>query len=205
MDSLQAIDTFAQGGGYEPVKPDLTHAADGVHIPYSGEPSGGRLGRHKLTAEELARGRSRGGLLGGRRAQISADTAPSKHAARLDRLAERANEKDRAVLLAAAACVRRLSASNKRMAGRWAGHMERGALTERGLFLHGDVERIAEDICELAERWPVHVYRVNQHVRVTTKPALKGVGIKHWIGTYDRLARYDAICDDVRDALKDGA
>jgi len=147
----------------------------------------GRMGGAPMTSGSVTT--SYGGILS------------SLHITRLQRMAAKATGRDREHLEAAIACLKALTAKNRRLGAQIGATMKRKLLTHRGVILSGSPEAIAADIAELAASHKVTAYREKRRVRVTTANALAAAGEPKRIGTYDIGCDYRHVLDDVRDAL----
>ena len=158
--------------------------ADGTPMTYAER---GRLGGHPITTGSVQ--------------TIHGSVKASTHAARLRKLADKSDGKDRDVLLSAVECIEALAAKNRRLGGQVGGRMRRALLTNRGVMLSGKPEDIAADLCELAAGQRVTAYREKRRIRVTSADLPRRVAEHNRVGTYDAGCDYRQVVEDITEAL----
>lgn len=147
----------------------------------------GRMGGHPITTGSVE--------------TIHGSIKASTHVARLRKLADKSQGKDRDVLLSAIECMEALAAKNRRLGGQVGGRMRRALLTHRGVMLSGAPEDIAADLCELAAGTRVTVYRDKRRIRVTSADLPRRVAEHNRIGTYDAGCDYRQVVGDITEAF----
>jgi hypothetical protein len=109
-------------------------------------------------------------------------------------------DKQRAVIAGAIEVIKSMAEKNRRMGSHIGRRMPGGDLMHRGLVLTGTVEEVAQTVADLSEKHSVQVYKwaSQRALRVVLTGSQKVKG--ELVGTYDMLADYRTIMDDVRAA-----